>query len=138
MFRTLHVLLTIFGLVACPINCMSQPLAVGGDAPAAKGCSCCSASCPSSSEKSDSPQPGQESPKGNSGSCVCNGSVGQSPRRPLTEDRLILSASWAILARSSLDVDTALERPFANRLDPSAYCAASGRELRVEIRSLLL
>lgn len=137
MFRTFHVLLTIFGLLACPINCMSQGSVVTGGAPSAKACSCCSPNCPSGNENSDSPEPGPNSPDGKGGSCVCDGSVGQTPRRPLTEDRPILSASWAFLAPSSLDANITLEPPFANRLDPSAYCAASGRELRVEIRSLL-
>ncbi len=137
MIRNVCVLLTILGLLACPVNCTGGKC-VADDVVPARGCSGCSPSCPSSNEKSDPSQPGSEGPESNCHMGACRGVLAQSPRRPVVDQRLLLSLSSATLVPSGSHVDAVLERLEGHRSDLSRSGPASGRELCIELRSLLL
>ncbi len=135
MVRTVYVLLTILGLLVCPIKCMSQERSVVDGVASAGGCSGCSPNCPSSNEKGDSAQPTPEEPAERGHVGACRGFLGQSPKRPVIEPQRVLTLSAVTLGPA---VDAPLARFVDNRPDRSVPCPVSGRERCIELRSLLL
>ena len=136
MIRSVFVLLTIFGLLACPVHCTSGKC-IGTDG-SAGDCPGCSPHCPSNSDGSDPTQPG--GPDGAGENChmgACRGFLGQSPRRPVVDCRLILSFIAATPDRIGLQADPAAGRLVGNGLDPPAAWPAAGRELCIAVCSLL-
>ena len=136
--RIVYVPLTILGLLACPFNCMSQERAAVEASSSVQGCSGCSHRCPSSNEKSDYPQPESESSEEECDSGACRSSLGDSPRRPVTDYQVMLSLASASPCLNSLDIHGGLGQFLDNSAGPFRPSPAFGRELRLENRSLLL
>ena len=142
MIRTLHVLLLIASLIACPFRCLGNGQATCTSSELAASCSCCAHAADNASQQESptSPAGQQQEPYAPSnececGSCLCDGAV-------LTDDDSIREDFFAGLWIVDFLVDSV---PFASKnlkteLDesPPLFASIAGRSLRLALLSLQL
>ncbi len=138
MFRTNSVLLTILGLLVCPVHCTSGGAVSAGRSLSAQGCAGCLPHCPPNHEDGAPAQPTREGSEPNCHMGACLGVLGQAPRRPAADHRLALSLLAARPAPSSPLPDVVAGWLGGNGLEPPAAWPAAGHELCIAICSFLL
>ena len=138
MIRTASVLLTILGLLACPVHCTSSGAVAADGILPVQGCSGCLPRCSPNHENGAPSQPTREGSEPNSHMGACLGVLGQAPRRPVVDHQIVLSLMAARPAPSNPQADVVAGWLGGNRLDPPAAWPAAGHELCIAICSFLL